>query len=136
MSLGVMPFKIPSNQPPEPSTPAWVHLEALAPRPDADHRRVTPDGLDWTGRVRGELHRWWRTAEGTWLGQVTYVLGYADGRDHWIRVEDQLLPATALSPRDDGKSIRLSAHPLSQPNGHPLQEHELHADAGRPTRNR
>lgn len=47
------------------------------------------------------------------MGQVTYELGYADGRDVWLRVEDQLIPATALSKRSDGKHIRHAARRLT-----------------------
>ncbi|MDQ4093663.1 MAG: hypothetical protein M3143_09760 [Actinomycetota bacterium] len=113
MALGPMKFDIPRRGPVLPTTPVWVHLELLYPRPGDSRRRTVGDGLGWTGRVRGELYRWWRTAEGVWLGQVTYELGYADGRDSWLRVEDQLIPATALSKRLDGKRIRHTARSLA-----------------------
>lgn len=108
-----MQADLPRQGPSAPTTPVWVHLEQLFARPGGGQRRTVGGGLDWTGRVRGELCRWWRTAEGVWLGQVTYELGYADGRDVWLRVEDQLIPATALSKRSDGKHIRHAARRLT-----------------------
>lgn len=113
MGLGPMKSDLPRRGPLVRITPVWVYLEQLYPRPGDGQRRTIGDGLDWTGRVRGELYRWWRTAEGVWLGQVTYELGYADGRDSWLRVEDQLIPATALSKRSDGKHIRYAARRLT-----------------------
>lgn len=113
MGLGPMKSDIPCSGPPTPTTPVWVHLERLCPRPRDGQRRTVGSGLDWTGQVRGELHRWWRTAEGAWFGQVTYELGYADGRDLWLRIENQLIPAAALSKRSDGKHIRHAARNLS-----------------------
>lgn len=84
----------------------WVHLELLHPRPAPGDRRVVIDGLDWSGRVRGILVRWLRTADGAWFGVVTYELGYADGRRHgWLLLREQLVPASALSRRDDGKPL-------------------------------
>jgi hypothetical protein len=109
--LGPIRFITPKHQDPEPVTPVWVHLELLCPRPD--ERRVVGDGLDWSGRVRGELRRWWRTVDGLWLGQVTYELGWADGRNSWLRIEDQLIPASALSPRHDGTYVRHEAQSLA-----------------------
>ncbi len=113
MGLGPMQSDLPHRGPSAPTTPVWVHLEQLFPRAKHDQRRTVGDGLDCTGRVRGELHRWWRTAEGVWLGQVSYELGYADGRDSWLRIEDQLIPATALRKRSDGKHLRTAARHLT-----------------------
>ena len=100
-------WSVPANEEKARAAPCWVHLEHLHPRPAPDQRRVVIDGLDWTGRVRGLRHQWLRTVDGVWLGVVTYELGYADGReDGWLLLPEQVLPASALSPRSGDKPLR------------------------------
>jgi len=45
----------------------------------------------------GGLSRWLRTADGGWVGVVTYVATLTNGNT--IKCADQLLPADALTPR-------------------------------------
>jgi hypothetical protein len=103
MGLGVMQFKIPR---PEPGgRNVWVHLDVLWQRPEPRQRRTIVDGLDATGRVPGALQRWVRTSDGLWLGEVHIEIGYIDGRRDRMIVRNQLVPAWALSPRDNGRPL-------------------------------
>jgi hypothetical protein len=45
----------------------------------------------------GGLSRWLRTADGAWVGVVTYVPTLTDGTS--INHADQLVPARVLTPR-------------------------------------
>ena len=47
--------------------------------------------------VRGGLQRWLRSADGQWIGLVSYVVRCADGSTY--KAVDQLVPAYALRPR-------------------------------------
>jgi hypothetical protein len=80
--------------------PVWVDLDALFAHDPAGNQAVV-DGLDLTGRTRGLLLEWRRGARGDWLGVVNYQIHYADGRPQPTIWSEQLVPATALSPRTD-----------------------------------
>jgi len=56
-----------------------------------------PDGLVLED-VPGSLSRWIRSAEGGWIGVVTWVGRTADGRS--VQASDQWVPADALRQRD------------------------------------
>ena len=45
----------------------------------------------------GGLSRWLRTADGVWVGVVTYVATLGDGTT--MKCADQLVPGYALRPR-------------------------------------
>ena len=47
--------------------------------------------------VAGGLSRWLRTADGAWIGVVTYVATLTDGTS--VKYADQLVPAHILTPR-------------------------------------
>ena len=47
--------------------------------------------------VAGGLSRWLRTADGAWVGVVTYVATLTDGTS--VKYADQLMPARVLTPR-------------------------------------
>ena len=47
--------------------------------------------------VPGGLHRWLRSAEGQWIGLVSYLVRCADGSTY--KAADQLVPAHAMQPR-------------------------------------
>jgi hypothetical protein len=105
----------PSNLPPwapdpaheNPARPVWVQLNVLFNELPGDAReQMVIDGLDLNRRVRGLLRRWWRGSRGQWLGEVTYPMHYADGREHMPLWRNQLVPAHALAPRADNKPLR------------------------------
>jgi hypothetical protein len=52
-------------------------------------------GIVTTQLVAGGLSRWLRTADGAWVGVVTYVATMTDGTT--MKCADQLLPAHALT---------------------------------------
>lgn len=89
---------------PSTTRAVWVHLSELFPDDPELRRQVVVDGLDLR-RVRGLLARWWHGARGQWLGEVTYVMHYIDGRENTRLWRDQLVPASALSPRTDNKPL-------------------------------
>jgi hypothetical protein len=68
------------------------------PLPPNHCRRVVADGLDLTGRVAGTLKRWVRGSRGEWYGVVWVPLRDGAG-DVRLTLDDQLVPAAALSPR-------------------------------------
>lgn|GEM_PF-4140730 len=71
----------------------WVNLGALFGAQVRDRHRYP-----LTGDVRGELYEWVRTTAG-WLGLVQFQLpGYVEPFRH-------LVPARALAPRDDNRTI-------------------------------
>jgi hypothetical protein len=72
--------------------PVWVDLAAVF-----GHAGGTAAGIVTTRPAAGGLSRWLRTADGAWVGVVTYVATLTDGST--IKCADQLLPAHALTPR-------------------------------------
>ena len=87
-------------------TPVWVRLDAVCPRiPGAPHH-VVADGVDMTGEVPGFVHGWFCTALGDWLAVVNYPLRFADPHAQPIQLSDQVIPGTAVRPRQ---------HPTSSP---------------------
>lgn len=76
----------------------WVDLDVAFPLPTGHRRRVIADGLHLTGRVSGMLKRWVRGSRGEWYGVV--YLPVCDGAGEVrLVLDDQLVPAAALSPR-------------------------------------
>lgn len=91
---------------PRPATHAvWVRLDTLFPRDNTIRGQAVIDGLELSGNVRGILLGWKRGASGQWLGVVNYAVHYADGRRQTAIWNEQLVPAAAISPREDN-------HPL------------------------
>lgn len=93
--------------PPGPRPPTrtvWVHLDQLFDHDPARDQAVV-DGLELTGRARGILLGWKRGSRGDWLAVVNYQIHYADGRRQPTVWSEQLVPAAAVSLRDDN-------HPL------------------------
>lgn len=88
--------------------PVWVLLDLAFPPEDETRHRVVDDGLDLTGKARGSQRRnaWLRSRRGMWLGRVTFEVGYVDGRGKFLIFADQLVPARALLPSDDNRSLR------------------------------
>lgn len=83
--------------------PVWVDLEVLFGPPPAD-AVAHPDaafvhGLRVTGRVPGVLARWGRSADGRWIGIVTFTLEDQHGAAV-VRHERVAVPAAALAPRE------------------------------------
>jgi hypothetical protein len=79
----------------------WIDLDIAFPLPFGHRRRVIADGLHLTGRVPGMLKRWVRGSRGEWYGVVWLPL--RDGADDpRLTLDDQLVPAAALSPRRTG----------------------------------
>jgi hypothetical protein len=76
----------------------WIDLDVAFPLPPDHHQRGVADGLDLTGRVPGMLKRWVRGARGEWYGVVWVPLSDGAG-DVRLTLDDQLIPAAALSPR-------------------------------------
>jgi hypothetical protein len=72
--------------------PVWVDLTVVFRR--ADGPAV---GIVTARPAAGGFSRWLRTADGAWVGVVTYVATLTDGGT--IKCADQLLPAHALTPR-------------------------------------
>lgn len=83
----------------------WVHLDEMFPDDPDLRRQVVVDGLDLDRKVRGLLTKWWQGSRGTWVGQVTFVMHFADGRDSVRLWRDQLVAASALTPRTDNKPL-------------------------------
>jgi hypothetical protein len=88
----------------------WIDLDVAFPLPTDHRQRVVTDGLELTGRVPGMLKRWVRGSRGEWYGVVWAPLKDGAG-DVRLTLEDQLVPATALSlrqtspQRDSGGSL-------------------------------
>ncbi len=76
----------------------WIDLDLAFPLPAGHRRRAVADGLAVTGRVAGMLKRWVRGSRGEWYGVVWVPLRDAAG-DVRLTLDDQLVPAAALSPR-------------------------------------
>jgi hypothetical protein len=76
----------------------WVHLDVAFPLPAGHRRRVVADGLHLTGRAPGTLKRWVRGSQGEWYGLVWVPICDGAG-DIRLTLDDQLVPAAALSPR-------------------------------------
>lgn len=83
---------------PPPSSPAdaqpvWVNLHKLFGSPTS---ASVPDGLVLEV-VHGDLTRWTRSADGRWIGIVTWIGRTAEGGR--VKASDQWVPAEALRPR-------------------------------------
>jgi hypothetical protein len=76
----------------------WIDLDRAFPLPTDHRQRVIADGLELTGRVPGMLKRWVRGSRGEWYGVVWVRISDGAG-DIRMTLEDQLVPAAALSPR-------------------------------------
>jgi hypothetical protein len=76
----------------------WVDLDLAFPLPTGHRHRVVADGLELTGRAPGMLKRWVRGSRGEWYGVVWVRISDGAG-DIRMTLEDQLVPAAALSPR-------------------------------------
>jgi hypothetical protein len=76
----------------------WIDLDVAFPLPADHHRRVIADGLELTGRVPGTLKRWIRGSRGEWYGVVWVRISDGAGAVR-LTLDDQLVPAAALSPR-------------------------------------
>lgn len=76
----------------------WIDLGVAFPLPPGHRRRVIADGLHLTGRVPGMLKRWVRGSRGEWYGVVWLPLRDGAGAVR-LTLDDQLIPAAALSPR-------------------------------------
>jgi hypothetical protein len=60
-----------------------------------------------TGDAPGELHAWYRTTTGDWLGLVSFSILYASGNPSaGLCLTDQLVAAEALRPRVYGADRR------------------------------
>ena len=70
----------------------WVDLAAVFGEPTALRPASSPRNLP-----PAPCPRWMRTADGAWVGVVTYIATLTDGTT--IKCPDQLLPAHALTPR-------------------------------------
>lgn len=70
----------------------WVDLGALFGRAEGVAAGIITDQL-----VAGGLSRWLPTADGAWVGVVTYLATLTDGTS--IKYADQLVPAPVLTPR-------------------------------------
>ena len=72
--------------------PVWVDLIAVLGQGTG-----ASAGIITNRPAAGGLSRWMRTADGAWVGVVTYVATLTDGSS--IKCTDQLVPAHALTPR-------------------------------------
>ncbi len=72
--------------------PVWVDLAALFERATGAAGGIVTDRP-----VAGGLSRWLRTADGAWVGVVTYVATLTDATS--VKYADQLHPARVLKPR-------------------------------------
>ncbi len=72
--------------------PVWLDLAALFGRAEGVAAGIVTDQP-----VAGGLSRWLRTADGAWVGVVTYVATLTDGT--YVKYADQLVPARVLTPR-------------------------------------
>ena len=70
----------------------WVDLAQVFGRGDG-----ACEGIDTSQPAAGGLFEWLRTADGVWLGRVTYMAMMHDGST--LKAADQLVPATALRKR-------------------------------------
>ncbi len=73
--------------------PVWVNLAIVFGRADS-----AAAGIVTAQPAAGGLSHWLRTADGAWVGVVTYVATLTDGTT--IKCTDQPLPARALTPAD------------------------------------
>jgi len=70
----------------------WVDLATLFGRAEGMAAGIITDRP-----VAGGLSRWLRTADGAWVGVVTYFATLTDGTS--VKYADQLVPARVLTPR-------------------------------------
>lgn len=90
---------------PRPATrPVWVDLDVLFAHDQSRHQAVV-HGLSLTGRSRGILLGWKRGSLGDWLAVVNYQIHHADGRAQPTIWSEQLVPAAAVTPRDDNRPL-------------------------------
>jgi len=79
-------FDPPSYMEVDPPSPVTVDLAAAIPtaarvfRRDQLPLRIKSGGLDLTGRIPGLLHAWARSADGTWIGLVEFVVSTGNKR--------------------------------------------------------
>jgi hypothetical protein len=76
----------------DPVRAVWVDLRRLFGRGSA-----AAEGIDMSRPAPRGLHAWLRTADGAWVGRVSYVVVMTDGSTR--KFTDQLVPAHALIPR-------------------------------------
>jgi len=79
--------------------PVWLQLDRAYPPPP--RRRSVADGIDLRGRVPAVLLRWVRSHDGAWYGLLAEVQLYDGAGTRRLTVEQLLVPAAALSPRED-----------------------------------
>ncbi|MQA16819.1 MAG: hypothetical protein GEV09_22595 [Pseudonocardiaceae bacterium] len=76
----------------------WLQLDIAYPPPE--RRRSVAEGLDLRGRVPAVLLRWVRSHDGAWLGLLGRVELCDGAGDRRLVLEQLLVPADALSPRE------------------------------------
>ena len=108
MTFGVPRLPAGSLYPePGPVVSVWVDLAAVFVHPASAPRTVVPDGLDLTAKAKGMLdpRSWRRAGSGMWVALCTIDIPYMEARAsggrgaHTYRLERQLVPGYALSPR-------------------------------------
>lgn len=77
----------------------WLQLDVAYPPPAT--RRSTADGVDLRGRVPAVLLNWVRSHEGAWYGLLGRLELHDGAGARRVTVEQLLVPAAALAPRDD-----------------------------------
>ena len=88
----------------------WIDLDIAFPLPAGHRHRVVAEGLALTGRVPGLLKRWVRGSRGEWYGVVWAPISDGAG-DVRLTLDDQLIPATALSERVPASAAGAEAPP-------------------------
>lgn len=89
--------------------PVWIKLALVYPQLTFPPRRFRHDdrSIVVTDEAPGDLHAWYRTTAGDWLGLVSFSVLYASGiPSDGLRLNDQLVAAQALRPRVYGASRR------------------------------
>lgn len=89
--------------------PVWVKLTLVYPQMTFPPRQFHHDDhtITITGDAPGELHAWYRTTTGDWLGLVSFSILYASGNPSaGLCLTDQLVAAEALRPRVYGADRR------------------------------
>lgn len=82
--------------------PVWVKLTLVYPQLTFPPHRFRFDDhtIAVGGDAAGDLHDWYRTTAGDWLGLVSFSILYASGiPSDGLRLVDQLVAAEALRPR-------------------------------------
>jgi hypothetical protein len=83
----------------------WVRLDVLFPRDDTSWGQAVIDGLELSGTTRGIQLGWKRSSTGEWLAVVNYAIRRADGQGEPTIWNEQLVPAAAISPREDNRPL-------------------------------